>query len=113
MILNNVYRVGSNDAGNISISKGLIPMAPFISLMIQLVFDNAVVFPGLINSHDHLDFNLFPQLGHHIYHNYTEWGDHIHRNYKTEIDAVYWKSLLLYALNGAFIKTCFAGLPRL
>jgi cytosine/adenosine deaminase-related metal-dependent hydrolase len=89
MILNNVYRVGSNDAGNISISKGLIADgAVHIAHDPELVFDNAVVFPGLINSHDHLDFNLFPQLGHHIYHNYTEWGDHIHRNYKTEIDAV-------------------------
>jgi len=89
MILSNVYRVGSKEAGNVSISNGLIAdNAVHTAHAPKLVFDDAVVFPGLINSHDHLDFNLFPQLGQHIYHNYTEWGDHIHRNYKPEIDAV-------------------------
>jgi len=43
-------------------------------------FDNAIVFPGLINSHDHLDFNTFPQLGDRTYSNYVEWGNHIHQN---------------------------------
>jgi len=89
MILSNVYRVGSSEACNVNISNGLITANSVNTAYAPtLVFDNAIVFPGLINSHDHLDFNLFPQLGHHIYHNYTEWGDHIHRNYKTEIDAV-------------------------
>ena len=41
-------------------------------------FENAIAFPGLINSHDHLDFNLFPQTGNRIYNNYTEWGKDIH-----------------------------------
>ncbi len=53
-----------------------------------LTFENAIVFPGLINSHDHLDFNLFPQLGTDTYKNYSEWGKHLHTNYKAEIDAV-------------------------
>ncbi|GAB3904885.1 amidohydrolase family protein [Mucilaginibacter boryungensis] len=89
MILSNVHRVGSNEAGNISISHGLITdTAVHAAHHPKLVFDNAIVFPGLINSHDHLDFNLFPQLGHHIYHNYTEWGNYIHRYYKPEIDAI-------------------------
>jgi cytosine/adenosine deaminase-related metal-dependent hydrolase len=51
-------------------------------------FNNAIAFPGLINSHDHLDFNNFPQLGDQIYHNYVEWGEYIQDNYKAEIDAV-------------------------
>jgi hypothetical protein len=51
-------------------------------------FDNAIVFPGLINSHDHLDFNLFPQLGTNTFKNYSEWGKHLHKNYKEEINAV-------------------------
>jgi hypothetical protein len=51
-------------------------------------FDNAIVFPGLINSHDHLDFNLFPQLGTNTFKNYSEWGKHLHKNYKGEINAV-------------------------
>lgn len=53
-----------------------------------LTFENAIVFPGLINSHDHLDFNLFPQLGTDIYKNYSEWGKRLHAGYKTEINAV-------------------------
>jgi len=55
---------------------------------IDLTFGNAIVFPGLINSHDHLDFNLFPKLGDKIYHNYTEWGAYIHKEYKDKINEV-------------------------
>ena len=51
-------------------------------------FDNAIAFPGLINSHDHLDFNLFPQLGNRIYNSYREWGADIHLHNKKEIQKV-------------------------
>jgi cytosine/adenosine deaminase-related metal-dependent hydrolase len=54
----------------------------------QAIFFNALIFPGLINSHDHLDFNLFPKLGTRKYANYTEWGRHIHEAYAAEIAAV-------------------------
>ncbi len=53
-----------------------------------LKFDNAIVFPGLINSHDHLDFNSFPQLGNRIYNNYVEWGLDIHQQNKDVINSV-------------------------
>lgn len=53
-----------------------------------LSFDGALAFPGLINSHDHLDFNLFPPLGNRIYGNYTEWGRDIHANNPATIQAV-------------------------
>jgi cytosine/adenosine deaminase-related metal-dependent hydrolase len=43
-----------------------------------LVFEEAIVFPGLINSHDHLEFDLYPQLAHGPYRDYVEWGDDIH-----------------------------------
>lgn len=55
---------------------------------LQLFFDNAIAIPGLINSHDHLDFNLFSQLGERLYSSYTEWGQYIHQHYKPEIDAM-------------------------
>ncbi len=55
---------------------------------LALTFDNAILFPGLINSHDHLDFNLFPQFGNRLYSNYTEWGAYIHEAYKNEIGDV-------------------------
>jgi cytosine/adenosine deaminase-related metal-dependent hydrolase len=37
-----------------------------------------VVMPGLINAHDHLEFNLFPQLGRGPYPNAGEWARDIH-----------------------------------
>jgi cytosine/adenosine deaminase-related metal-dependent hydrolase len=37
-----------------------------------------VIMPGLINAHDHLEFNLFPRLGHGPYNNATEWARDIY-----------------------------------
>src|SRR5579872_4079262 len=54
----------------------------------EIHFDDHIVFPGLINSHDHLDFNLFPKLGNRIYNNYVEWGEDIHKQNKSVIDSV-------------------------
>jgi cytosine/adenosine deaminase-related metal-dependent hydrolase len=42
-------------------------------------FGGAIAFPGLVNSHDHLDFNLYPALGHKLYGDYLDWGHDIHR----------------------------------
>lgn len=46
---------------------------------LQLSLDGAIVLPGLINSHDHLEFNCYPKLGNRIYNSYTEWGPDIQR----------------------------------
>jgi cytosine/adenosine deaminase-related metal-dependent hydrolase len=51
-------------------------------------FENVIAFPGLINSHDHLDFNLFPPTGNRIYNNYIEWGKDIHGPGKEIISTV-------------------------
>lgn len=40
---------------------------------------DAIAFPGLVNSHDHLEFNVYPPLGHARYGDYLEWGRDIHR----------------------------------
>lgn len=69
---------------------------------LALMFDHALVFPGLINSHDHLDFNLFPALGGESYNNYTEWGKYIHEHYKEEISKVLNVPLLLREEWGIF-----------
>lgn len=69
---------------------------------LQLELDGSLVFPGLVNSHDHLDFNLFPQLGDKTYNNYTEWGNYIHTNYKQEIEAVLKVPLALRVSWGIF-----------
>ena len=38
-----------------------------------------IVLPGLINAHDHLEFGLYPNLGHGPYFNAEQWADDIHR----------------------------------
>jgi cytosine/adenosine deaminase-related metal-dependent hydrolase len=94
MLLNNVVIADSGRVVDIRVSEGLIAqIAPSsvnnnVEDELHISFDNAIIFPGLINSHDHLDFNLFPQLGSRKYNNYSEWGAHIHKEYKTEIDEV-------------------------
>lgn len=55
---------------------------------LSLSLGNAIAFPGLINSHDHLDFNLFPPLAGRTFKNYTEWGGYIHLKYKDAINEV-------------------------
>jgi len=47
-----------------------------------------LAFPGLINSHDHLDFNLYPQLGNRVYRDYREWGPDIQATRKDIIESV-------------------------
>jgi cytosine/adenosine deaminase-related metal-dependent hydrolase len=91
MLLNNVTLVNERRPGNILISHGIIAETgqrtpPRDAVAIH--FSDAIAFPGLINSHDHLDFNCFSPLGQRTYKNYTEWGNHIHATYKDDINAV-------------------------
>ena len=46
-----------------------------------------LVLPGLINSHDHLEFALFPALGNGNYRNSVEWAEDIHSKHGPVIDA--------------------------
>lgn len=55
---------------------------------LHIEFNDAIAFPGLINSHDHLEFNLYPKLGNGIYKNYMEWGPDIHKQNKEIISEV-------------------------
>ena len=50
--------------------------------------DGALVVPGFINSHDHLDFNNYPSLAHGNYPDYRAWGADIHHRYAPVISAV-------------------------
>jgi len=38
-----------------------------------------MILPGLINAHDHLEFNLFPRLGRGPYPNATAWANDVYR----------------------------------
>ena len=95
MQLTNLRLVGQNELKRIHIENGRIVFVgsneepePGSVHDKQLFFKEAIAFPGLINSHDHLDFNLFPRLGNHIYNSYTEWGTDIHRNNAESISRV-------------------------
>ncbi len=93
MVLRNVMLIGNAGPVDVQIDGAAIRNVSTQPITAnpeqQLIqFDNALVFPGLINSHDHLDFNLFPQLGDKTYNSYTEWGNYIHQNYKAGINKV-------------------------
>ncbi|MEE9170039.1 MAG: amidohydrolase family protein [bacterium] len=44
-----------------------------------------LALPGLINSHDHLEFNLFPRLGHPPYENFYQWAREIYHPKETPV----------------------------
>ncbi|HEY4209824.1 MAG TPA: amidohydrolase family protein, partial [Puia sp.] len=64
------------------------PVATTVPQDLTISLPDAIAFPGLINSHDHLDFNLFPRLGNARYSNYREWGHDIHLRNRKDIDPV-------------------------
>ncbi|PWT71820.1 MAG: hypothetical protein C5B59_17140 [Bacteroidetes bacterium] len=70
--------------------KSIIPSGGETPAKNELIIDldQSTILPGFINSHDHLDFNLFSSIKNRIYNNYTEWGKDIHQNNKNTIDAV-------------------------
>ncbi len=94
MLVHNVHIIGTRGFSDIRIEEGKIQEVFSAGSLknhraeLSLSFGDSVAFPGFINSHDHLDFNLFPQLGNKIYNSYTEWGKDIHRVNKEEISQV-------------------------
>jgi cytosine/adenosine deaminase-related metal-dependent hydrolase len=91
MRLNNVHILNDREPASISIRDEkieAISSAGGKAHALQINFENAIALPGLINSHDHLDFNCFVPLGERKYNNYTEWGRDIHKNYADEIESV-------------------------
>ena len=94
MLVRNVHLIGTPGLKDIRIKDGKIQnisadhAGEHEKEELILSFKQAIAFPGLINSHDHLDFNLFPQLGNRVYNNYREWGNDIHAVNKEEIKRV-------------------------
>jgi cytosine/adenosine deaminase-related metal-dependent hydrolase len=90
MVLRNLQEITHDGIIDLQVTDGCITAVGAVSTIgnSDIYFEHAIVFPGLINSHDHLDFNLFPQLGNRVYKNYVEWGDDIHLQDKEIIEAV-------------------------
>src|SRR5215831_4488585 len=78
---------------------------------VEIDCSNSFIYPGLINSHDHLEFNLFSRLGEPPYANAYEWGNDLHRRWKakiTEIEKVPFRYRLWW---GAW-KNLLSGVTR-
>jgi cytosine/adenosine deaminase-related metal-dependent hydrolase len=96
MILNNVQIIGGEDnISQIKITGSKIDSVNkgnkfTLNSSNESVFEftDAIAFPGLINSHDHLEFNLFPKLGNKFYNDYVEWGNDIHSLNKEQIEQI-------------------------
>ena len=95
MLLSNVNIIGKEGPHYIRVEDGIIQTISNVETghetfpgETRIEFENVIAFPGLINSHDHLDFNLFPKTGNRIYNNYTEWGKDIHSQNKDAINAI-------------------------
>lgn len=95
MILKNLHIVGKDsDSMDIHIKGDTIARIrnsadkDIFNDDVKLNFENCLAFPGLINSHDHLEYNLYPRLGHKIYRDYVEWGNDIHIKDKELINSI-------------------------
>jgi len=94
MILKNLNILRDDDSlKNIVIEKEIITrIEPTresnISNDVALDLEGCIAFPGLVNSHDHLEFNLYDKPGNKLYSDYTEWGEHIHSEYKDLINEI-------------------------
>jgi cytosine/adenosine deaminase-related metal-dependent hydrolase len=60
---------------NVGIARGrILPFENRTEHRLRLDLSGYLLLPGLINSHDHLEFNLFPRLGRGPHANYVEWA---------------------------------------
>jgi cytosine/adenosine deaminase-related metal-dependent hydrolase len=103
---------GKFETCSIKIVDGFIseigPLIPSTSRDLVLHLEGTAVLPGLINAHDHLEFDLFKRLGSPPYQNYVAWGDDIHKHHEAYIQEVMQVPLRLRLLWGAY-KNIFSG----
>ena len=77
------YSDGKDGSGDIRVTGGRITdlgknlTAGFLERVIE--FRDCLALPGLINSHDHLDFNLLPLRGSPPYTNFTAYAADVYR----------------------------------
>jgi cytosine/adenosine deaminase-related metal-dependent hydrolase len=103
---------GKFQTSSLKLVDGLVseiaPMIAATSNDIVLHMEGTVVLPGLINAHDHLEFDLFKKIGSPPYQNYVAWGEDIHNHHKAYIQEVMQVPLRFRLLWGAY-KNIFSG----
>lgn len=87
------------------------PQLKALTTEVVLECTGSVIYPGLINSHDHLGFSLFPRLGEPPYKNAYEWGEDLHRRWRTRIESIT-RIPLRYRLYWGAWKNLFSGVTR-
>jgi cytosine/adenosine deaminase-related metal-dependent hydrolase len=55
---------------------------------VTVELENAIAFPGLVNAHDHLEFDLFRPMKNRIYADYVDWALDIQERNRAEIDQI-------------------------
>lgn len=85
VILNQSFRLKGFDS-RLPVTQEVLEIGDPVHGEVEL--ENVLVFPGLLNAHEHLEFNLFPFLGNGPYKRYTEWSADIHSRYKDQVEAV-------------------------
>ena len=68
-----------------------------------------LLLPGLTNSHDHLEFGLFPNLGHGPYANFEQWARNIQQTETDVIERQLEGSRRTFAYGGEPSVICSAG----
>ena len=94
MLLQHVhwYSDGKDGSGDIRITRGRIEeigkgLAPRIREK-AIGFRGCLALPGLINPHDHLDFNLLPIRGNPPYSNFTAYAAEVYRPHESPLREV-------------------------
>jgi cytosine/adenosine deaminase-related metal-dependent hydrolase len=65
---------------DLNIQSGrILPFSSQVMERSRIDLTGHLLLPGLINAHDHLEFNLFPRLGRGPYPNASMWAADIHR----------------------------------
>lgn len=74
--------LGATDSERIDlVIKGgrILPFGSTFEGGLELDLTGYLLLPGLINAHDHLEFNLFPRLGRPPYANASDWAADVYR----------------------------------